>query len=137
MFSRLVSRRHQSSSNQISDCAAAPDYDRSAVIKAALRAPHRPTDFVKYTSDSIELILAGIRKLTPDNDNISYWVYRGWAHELPEEVTLLVIMSGLDVVRSAWRSAVITPVPKCTPIGGVNDLSPISVTPICHAWCSD
>ena len=32
---------------------------------------------------------------------------------------------GLGVVSSAWRTAVITPVPKCTLVGGVNDLRPI------------
>ena len=37
---------------------------------------------------------------------------------------------GIGVIRSAWRTAVITPVPKCTPVGGVNNLRPISVTPI-------
>ena len=30
----------------------------------------------------------------------------------------------------AWRTAVITPHPECTPVGGVNNLRPISVTPI-------
>ena len=34
------------------------------------------------------------------------------------------------VVPAAWRTAVITPVPKCTPVSGVSDLRPISVTPI-------
>ena len=34
------------------------------------------------------------------------------------------------VVPAAWRTVVITPVPKCTPVSGVNDLRPISVTPI-------
>ena len=34
------------------------------------------------------------------------------------------------IVPAAWRTAVITPVPKCTPVSGVSDLRPISVTPI-------
>ena len=34
------------------------------------------------------------------------------------------------VVPATWRTAVITPVPKCTPVSGVSDLRPISVTPI-------
>ena len=42
--------------NQINDyfanIATDHDYDRSAVIKAALRAPHHATNFVKYTRDS-------------------------------------------------------------------------------------
>ena len=36
----------------------------------------------------------------------------------------------LDVVPSAWRTAAITPVPKCMPINGLGDLRPIFVTPI-------
>ena len=43
--------------------ATDPDYDRSAVIKAVLRAPHHATDLVKYTKDSIELILLGLERL--------------------------------------------------------------------------
>ena len=34
------------------------------------------------------------------------------------------------VVPAAWRTAVVTTVPKCTPVGGVSDLRPISVTSI-------
>ena len=53
--------------NQINDyfanIATHPDYDRSTVIKAALRAPHHATNFVKYTRDSIELILLGLERL--------------------------------------------------------------------------
>ena len=36
----------------------------------------------------------------------------------------------LGVVPSAWRTAAITPVPKCMPINGLGDLRPISVTPV-------
>ena len=35
---------------------------------------------------------------------------------------------GLGVVPSASCTAVITPVPKCTPVDRVSDLRPISVT---------
>ena len=37
---------------------------------------------------------------------------------------------GRGVVPAAWYTAVITPVPKCTPVSGVSDIRPISVTPI-------
>ena len=37
---------------------------------------------------------------------------------------------GRGVVPAAWRTAVITPVSECTPVSGVSDLRPISVTPI-------
>ena len=40
---------------------------------------------------------------------------------------MVVNMSiGLGVVPSAWRTAVITPVPKCTPVDGVNAI----ITPV-------
>ena len=79
----------------------------------------------------MSLFLARIRKTSPGNDNIPYWVYRDCAHELSEVVTMLVNMSiGLSDVPSAWRTAVIIPVSKYIPVGGVNDLRPISVTPI-------
>ena len=38
------------------------------------------------------------------------------------------VASGVE--PSAWRTAIITPVPKCTPVNEVSDLRPISVTPI-------
>ena len=92
--------------------ATDPEYDRSAVLKAALRETHHATNFVRYTRDSMELILARIRKTLPANDNILYWIYRNCAHELSEVVTMLVNMSiDLGVVPSAWRTAVITSVP--------------------------
>ena len=37
---------------------------------------------------------------------------------------------GLGVVLSAWRTAVIIPVPKCTPVKSAGNLRPTSVTPV-------
>ena len=72
----------------------------------------------------LSLFLARIRKASPGNDNIL-------RHQLAEVVTMLVNMSiDLGVVPFAWRTAVITHVPKCTTVGGVNKLTPISETPI-------
>ena len=83
--------------NQINDyfanIATDPDYDRTAIIKAALRAQHHVTNFVKYTRDSIELILARTRKTSPGNDNIPYWLYHDFTHELSEVVIMPVNMS--------------------------------------------
>ena len=101
------------------------------VIKAALRAPHRVVNFVNYSRDSIELILAQTKKTSPGSDNVPYWVYHDCAHELSDVFTMIVNMSvAFGVVPSAWRTAVIPPVPKCTPVNEVSDLRPISVTPI-------
>ena len=63
---------------------------------------------------------------TPDNDDIPYWVYRYCSSELAEVVTMIVAMSvSRGVVPAAWPTAVITPVPKCTPVSGMSDLRPI------------
>ena len=60
-----------------------------------------------------------------------YWVYRDCYSELPNVVTTIINFSvKLGRVPSAWRAAVITPIPKCTPISGPGNLRPISVTPI-------
>ena len=51
--------------------------------------------------------------------------------ELAEVVTRIVNMSvSRGVVPASWRTAVITSVPKYTPVSGVSDLRPISVTSI-------
>ena len=74
--------------NQINDYFANietdPVYDRGKVIKAALRAPHRVVNFVNYSRNCIEIILARTKKTSPDSDNVPYWVYRDCAHELSE-----------------------------------------------------
>ena len=76
-------------------------------------------------------MLARTRKTSPVNDKISYWVYRDCSNELAEDVANIVNMSvGDGIVPVAWRTAVITPVAKCTQIISVADLRPISVTPI-------
>ena len=91
------------------------NYSRADVIQTALQPPRRPHNFVKY--DKIECILARIRRTSPGSDNIPYWVYRDCASELAEVVCCMINMSiCLDVVPSAWHTAVNTPVPKCTPV---------------------
>ena len=70
-------------------------------------------------------MLARISGTSSGNENIPYWVYRGYSNELAEVVTRIVNMSvNRDVAPSAWRghTDVCTPVPKCTPFSGVSDL---------------
>ena len=70
-------------------------------------------------------------QISPGSDNVPYWVYRDCAHELSEVFTMIVNMSvASGVVPSVWRTAIITPVPKSTPVNEVSDFRPISVTPI-------
>ena len=86
---------------------------------------------VNYTREPVEVMLAIISRTSPGNDSIPYWIYRDCSNELADIVSRLVNMSfGRGVIPAAWRTVVITPVPKCTPASGVSDLRPISVTPI-------
>ena len=106
-------------------------YNREAVIKASLLGAHNdtkpPNDH--YTTYIIELLLARIGRTSPGNDDIQYWLYRDCACEITQVVTKIVNMSiDMGVVPSAWRTAAITPVPRCMPIKGLGDLRPISVT---------
>ena len=119
--------------NQINDyfanIANDPSYNSENVIKAALQAPHRPANCNNYPSDRVRIMLARICRISPGNDNIPYWIYRDCSSELTEVVTRIVDMSvSRGVVLAAWCTAVITPVPKCTPVSGECDLRPISVT---------
>ena len=76
-------------------------------------------------------MLSKTRRTSPGNDNIPYWVYRYCSKELTVAVCHIVNMSvGLSMIPSAWRTAIITLVPKCTPVNSERDLWPISVTPI-------
>ena len=74
-----------------------------------------------------------MRKISPGNDEIPYWVYRDCARRLANVVTKIINCSlSSGAVPSAWRVAAITPVPKNNPVLGPNDLMPISVTPIIY-----
>ena len=103
--------------------ATDPSYSCENVIKAALQAPHRPANCNDYPSDRVQIMLARICSTSPGNDNIPYWVYRDCSSELADVVTRVVNMSvSRGIVPAAWRSAVITPVRKCTPVSGMSDL---------------
>ena len=89
----------------------------TTLIQAARQAPNCPASHVTYSKYSI--------------DKIPYWLFRDCSSELAGVVANIVNLSvGEGVVPAAWRTAVITPLPKCTPVNYVANLRPISVTPI-------
>ena len=72
---------------------------------------------VRYGIDKIEHMLSKTGRISADNDNIPYWVDCDYSSELAKVGCRIANMSiGLGVVPSAWRTAIITPVPKCTPV---------------------
>ena len=69
-----------------------------------------------YHADVMELLLVRIGRTSPGNDEIPYRLYRDCACEIAQIVTKIVSLSiDLGVVPSGWRTAAITPVPKCMP----------------------
>ena len=111
--------------------ATDPNYDWEAVVCATQQRMGKTTPSGYYSKGDVALMLARIRRTSPSIDDIPYLVYRDCYEELSSVVTKIVNLSfELGRVTSAWCTAVITPVPKCTPITGPEDLRPISVTPI-------
>ena len=77
------------------------------------------------------MLLANVRKTSPGNDRILYWVFRDCAEGLLQVITKLInYFLSIGKIPSAWKIAAITPVPKTNPVSMPSDLRPISVTPI-------
>ena len=119
-----------------------PNYSSAAVADAlnaaiftstALPLPLDGTshNFVPFSSTYISLILSRIKPTSPGPDGIPYWLYKNCAAELSSIVTKLINYSLTEsVVPRIWKTAHITPVPKCSPVSAPSDLRPISVTSI-------
>jgi len=115
-----------------------PLYSQSAVADA-LSTPSVPgsqsvgisSNFVPYTPDHIAVILSRIKPSSPGPDGIPYWLYKTCAPQLSAIVAKLVNYSlTKSVAPRVWKTAHITPVPKCSPVAVPSDLRPISVTSI-------
>ena len=77
------------------------------------------------------MLLANVRKTSPGNDGILYWVFRDCAGGLSQVISKLINYSlSIGKVPSIWKIAAITPVPKTNPVSMPSDLRPISKTPI-------
>ena len=107
--------------------ASDPNYNRGKIIQCARQAPHQFNSKAMYTCDQVTILLSKITRTSPGNDCIPYWVYRYCASEL-SGVVCQIINTGC--VPYAWRTAVITPLPKSLPASGPCDYMPISVTSI-------
>ena len=126
---------HRSDPNEINDffadIASDPNYSRDFVMQAAETPDNGPSSSSAVTYTTVEKVWSRVRRTSPGCDDTPYWVWRDCAPELADVATKIIDMSiGIRVVPASWRSAVITPVPKCTPVARLGDLRPISVTPI-------
>ena len=84
-----------------------------------------------YTDHDIMIILSKVTKTALGFDDIPYWLYSECATELCYVLSKLINFSiNKGELPFVWKQAVITTVPKTTPISSVKDLRPISVTPV-------
>ena len=109
-------------------------YNRADVLQASKTRQHPLTPRTSqrpYSRDAIKMLLANVRKTSPGNDRIPYWVFRDFAEGLSQVVTKLTNYSlSIGKVSSAWKIAAVTPVLKTNPVLIPSYLKPISVTPI-------
>jgi len=114
--------------------ATDPDYDIddiNAIIESVHANRHEWTDTVSVHEYEICKLLLGVKRTAPGADNIPYWVFKHCASELSCVIANLVNKT-LSTGRppSAWKNALVTPIPKVSSVKSYNDLRPISVTPI-------
>ena len=79
----------------------------------------------------VEYFLSKLKSTSPGVDMIPSWVYQKCSFELSEVICHIFSESLLSgEIPDHWRQAVVTPIPKVPKPTHLNDLRPISVTPI-------
>ena len=74
-------------------------------------------------------LLSKISRTSPGCDNTPFWFFKYFAFQISPVFTKIIDVSVKNgFVPKSWKHAIITPVPKCSPVSKVNDLRPISVT---------
>jgi len=111
--------------------ATDPDYDIND-INAVIESVHEDGQIIHPVSDyEIYKLLSSIKKCAPGSDNIPYWVFKHCAVQLTCVVANLInTMLQTGQPPSAWKSALVTPIPNSATVKSFGDLRPISVTPI-------
>ncbi|MFZ2538516.1 MAG: reverse transcriptase family protein [Oscillospiraceae bacterium] len=119
-----------------STVATDPDYSSERIDKIVNAARFRCSNGSVGCISEYEIYqsLSKVKKTSPGPDGIPYWLLKGCALELTPVIAHLVNFSfRVGMVPSAWKRAIITPVPKVSNVAdynGFQDLRPISVTPI-------
>lgn len=107
-----------------------PDYDIDD-INAIIESVH--ANGLNWTDSVHEYeickLLFGVKRTASGADNIPYWVFKHCAVELACVIANLVNKT-LSIGRppSAWKNALVTPIPKVSLVKSFTDLRPISVT---------
>ena len=116
--------------SHFANIATDPNYCATKILDQLTKL--QPTSLEKVLQEyEIEKLLSTTKRTSPGIDNIPYWVFRNCSYELASIVTHITNLSlSQGKPPSSWKRAVVTPIPKVTPIAGLTDLRPISVTPI-------
>ena len=115
--------------------ATTSNYSSQAIIDELHRQtnepPVTPVTTATYTDDDIAICLSMINKTTTGSDHLPFWILKDCAFQLNTILSKLINFSiNEGVVPSAWKHAIITPVPKVNPIASPSNLRPIAVTPV-------
>ena len=111
-------------------------YDLDSIQEAIANYTHVSADHSTCTLNNFEVckMLMSIKKTSSGPDDIPYWLLRECAIEIAPIVTFIFNKSlSLGKIPSAWKTAIITPLPKkkCSSISeNFSNLRPISVTSI-------
>ena len=119
----------------VASVATNNSYSRDAIIGELHRQTDEPlaTSAVtaNYTDDEIAILLSLINKTTTGSDELPFWILKYCAFQLSNILAKLINFTiNEGTVPSAWKLAVISPVPKVNPPASSSDLRPIAITPV-------
>lgn len=111
--------------------ATDPEYDIDNIT--AKKRSNSRADSVQDSLTEYEVyrILSTIKKTSAGPDGLPFWVFKECATQLSPVTTFLLnksICSGSP--PTAWKRAIVTPIPKVSQPKELADMRPISVTPI-------
>ena len=112
------------------DIATDPNYDRQAVL-AHIRPADHPLPAQHFSEYEVYRALNAVTRTSQGSDPFPYWLFKHCATQLtPIIAHLFNLTLATSVIPSSWKHCIVTPLPKVNPPQSLNDLRPISVTPI-------
>ena len=115
--------------NFFANTATNPNYDRQAV-QAHTRSVD-PENIREFTSYEVYRSLYAVTRTSQGSDPLPHWILKECAVQLYPIVTHLFNLTLKTAqIPASWKHSIVTPKPKVNPPQSLNDLRPISVTPI-------
>jgi hypothetical protein len=115
--------------NFFANIAMDPNYNSQAV-QAHIRSVD-PLIIREFTPFEVYRSLYDVTRTSQGSDPFPYWIFKECAVQLYPIVTHLFNLTLKTAqIPATWKHSIITPKPKVNPPQSLNDLRPISVTPI-------